>query len=134
VIKLDIHIAHDSRVLRDNIVGEFCGSPIITLDELGIAADEQLDLNRRLKFSTGTSVPAEVLPGEEICSDGIIRRVTTAEAVGYDTYHNQEAIEEDTLRVTIDSARSFSKGGQMVYWRPNSDVSSNAYALIQAGA
>lgn len=130
-MKLDTITTNDSRVQRDNVVGNFCGTPIVTLDSLGIEADELRDLNLRLMLSSGVSVPPEILPGEEICSDGIIRRSTTAEAIGYDNYHNQEAIEADAERVSIATAREALRNGRLVHFRPNRDVNpATEYALI----
>lgn len=131
MVKLDNTTAHESRVQRDNVVGEFCHVPIVTLDELGVEADELRDLNNRLRFSSGISAPAEVLPGEEICPDGIVRRSTAAEVIGYDTYHNQVAIEEGTTRAGLGLARLASLAGKMVHYRPNRDVNPmTEYALI----
>lgn len=129
--KLGIPTAHDERVQRDNVVGSFCGSPIVTLDKFGMEVDEERDLVNRLAVSGGTSAPAEILPGEERCADGIIRRSTTAEAVGYDTYHNQEAIEAGQKRVSMADAVQASKEGSMVYYRPNNFVGEGEYALVE---
>ncbi len=131
MIKLDNLIASDSRVQRDNVLGYFCNVPIVTLDEIGMDADVLADLNMRLQLSSGTSIPPEILPGEEICADHIIRRTTTAEAIGYDTYHNQEAIEADTQREGINVARLASLAGKLVTWRPNRDVNpATEFALV----
>jgi hypothetical protein len=92
---LDILIAHDGRMQRDNSVGSFCGAPIVTLDEFGMEVDEARDLAARLAVSSGISVPAEILPGEERCADGIIRRITTAEAVGYNVFKDGRPVEVD---------------------------------------
>ena len=116
---LDIIIAHDERMQRDNAVGSFCGAPIITLDKFGMEVDEERELVNRLTASSGTSVPAEILPGEECCVDGIIRRITTTEAVGYDSYHNQEQTEAGQKRVSMAEARKAAAAGAVVYWRPN---------------
>jgi hypothetical protein len=109
----------NDRVNQADVVGSFCGQPIVTIDALGAEADDEADLYRRLAASSGTSVEAEILPGEERCSDGIIRRVTTAEAVGYDTYHNQEQIEKGQKREGLNVGRLASVAGRVVYWRPN---------------
>lgn len=71
------------------------------------------------KQSTHNNVPAEILPGEKRCDDGIIRRLTTTEVVGYDTYHNQEAIEAGQQHVGLEAAREAADAGSVVYWRPN---------------
>ena len=84
--KLDLLYAHEDHIQRDGAVGSFCGSPIVALNEFAMEVDEVRNLSNRLAVSSHTSVPAEVLPGEEVCPDGIIRRLTTAEAVGYDAF------------------------------------------------
>lgn len=128
---LDNNIAHDSRVQRDNVVGTFCGAPIITLDEVGMDVDVVRDQNRRLSVSSGQSIPPEVLPGEEVCSDNVIRRTTTAEAMGYETYHNQAATELGTKRGGIEEGRLAADAGKLVMWRPNRDTNpSTEYVLI----
>lgn len=119
---------HEDRVQRSSIVGSFCGQPIITLDELGAEVDDATDLYARLDMSSHTSIPAEILPGEERCADGIIRRMTTAEAVGYDTYHNQESIEKGQKHGSIELGRLAAIAGKMVYWRPNR-ATLEAYAV-----
>src|SRR5208337_1108593 len=90
--KLDILIAHADRMLHADPVGLFCGSPVVGLDELGMEVDEARDLANRLAVSSGVSIPADILPGQERCEDGIVRRTTTAEAQG-DVYYNQEFTE-----------------------------------------
>lgn len=131
MIKLDNNIAHDSRVQRDNVGGYFCGIPVVTLDEVSVGTDIRDELRIRLGANTGKSIPAEVLPGEEICADNIIRRSTTTEVIGYDTYHNQVAIEAGTERGGINVARLASLAGKLITWRPNRDVNpATEFALI----
>jgi hypothetical protein len=117
--KLDILYSHDDRVHRDQVFGSFCGEPIVWLDELGMEVDEERELVNRLAASSHTSIPAEILPGEERCADGIIRRATTTEAMGYDVYHNQEQIEAGQQHVGMAEARKAAQSGAVVYWRPN---------------
>jgi hypothetical protein len=119
MLNAKVETVHEDRMQRDNVVGAFCGQPIITVDELGASADDLADLYTRLATSSHTSIPAEILPGEERCADGIIRRITTAEAQGYDNYHNKEQIEAGLQRGGIDLGRKASLAGELVYWRPN---------------
>jgi hypothetical protein len=106
--KLLINEAHADRVHQDVVLGAYCGIPIVQLDTLGVEVDHAVDVATLcgptrpylvwydltdveygiIKQSTHDSVPPEILPGEERCADGIIRRTTTAEALGYDDYHN----------------------------------------------
>ena len=90
--KLDILFAHQDRVLRDDVAGYFCGQPIVGLDELDMEVDQMRDTINRIASSSGTSIPAEVMPGEMICADNVIRRTTTREVTG-----EQHAIITDPL-------------------------------------
>jgi hypothetical protein len=119
MLNAKVETVHEDRMQRDNKVGMFCGQPIVTIDELGASADDLADLYTRLATSSHTSIPAEILPGEERCADGIIRHITTAEAQGYDNYHNKEQIEAGLQRGGIDLGRKASLAGELVYWRPN---------------
>jgi len=113
--KLDTLIAHSNRVLHEEL-GAFCGSPIVTLDDFGIEVDEERDLVNRLAVSSGTSVPAEILPGEQRCSDGIIRRITTAEAQGYDSFKETQAVELPTGHNSAKVKRQQSTPEEMCAW------------------
>jgi hypothetical protein len=79
--------------------------------------DEARDLATRLTVSSGTSVPAEILPGEERCADGIIRRTTTAEAIGYDVFKDRQAMEYDSeVRVSTAHKLQPSTPEEMCAW------------------
>jgi hypothetical protein len=79
--------------------------------------DEARDLATRLTVSSGTSVPAEILPGEERCADGIIRRITTAEAIGYDVFKDRQAMEYDSeVRVSTAHKLQPSTPEEMCAW------------------
>ncbi len=128
--KLDNLFAHEEHVQRNNPAGSFCGQPIVGLDELGMEVDNARDLANRLATSSHTSIPAEILPGEERCADGIIRRTTTAEAQG-DVYYNREFTETGQKRVSIVEGREAAQGGYMVYFRPDGRVGEGEYALVE---
>lgn len=119
MLNAKVEMVHEDRVQRGNVVGVFCGQNIVTIDEVGAEVDSMADLYMRLATSSHTSIPAEILPGEERCADGIIRRTTTAEAQGYDDYHNKEQIEAGLQRGGLDLGRLASLAGELVYWRPN---------------
>lgn len=131
MLSLKSDAINNSRVNDADVIGSFCGQRIVTIDGLGAEADDEADLYLRLMSSSHTSVPPEILPGEERCADGIIRRVTTAEALGYDVYHNQEQIEAGQKRVSIAEAQQASKDGAMVHYRPNRFVGIGEYALVE---
>ena len=140
--KLDILFAHQNRVLRDDVAGYFCGQPIVGLDELGMEVDQMRDTINRIASSSGTSIPAEVMPGEMICADNVIRRTTTREVTGeqhsiltdrlakwcpkgQDVDDAGEPIESpvELLCVNIDEARQASKEGKIVKWRTAGELS-----------
>ena len=128
--KLDNLFAHEERVQRNNPAGSFCGQPIVGLDELGMEVDNARDLANRLATSSHTSIPAEILPGEERCADGSIRRTTTAEAQG-DAYYNREFTETGQKRVGIAEGREAAQEGYMVYFRPDGRVGEGEYTLVE---
>lgn len=129
MIKIDNLVAREEHLFPTPYT--FCGLPIKGLDQEAANVDLiKLETRRLVKYSSGKSIPAEVLPGEMICADGIIRRGTTAEAVGYDTYHNQEYTEKDAKRVSIGVARLAATDGKLILWRPNCATGKGAYALV----
>lgn len=115
--KLDLLYAHEDHMQRDGAVGSFCGSPIVALNEFTMEVDEVRNLSNRLAVSSGTSVPAEILPGEERCADGIIRRITTAEAIGYDVFKDRQQMEYDSeVRVSTAHKLQPSTPEEMCAW------------------
>lgn len=78
--KLDPLFVSNSCISKDSI-GEFCGSPIHTMDALKAEVDVVVDRSRRIKNSSNESVPAELLPGEKICEDNVIRHVNVSTEV-----------------------------------------------------
>jgi hypothetical protein len=133
--KLDILFAHHSRT--GEAIGTFCGSPVVTLDELGMEVDQVRDTVNRIVSSSGTSIPAEIMPGEMRCADGIIRRTTTREVTGEQhailtdplaKWHPKgqddgEAVPEERLCVSIADARVASEEGKIVTWRTAGELS-----------
>jgi len=107
--KLDRIAYHSDTVKRDAPVGEFCGSPVYLLDEDSAAASsaafDELVVAPALAELEDKAWKSRValllLPGEERCSDGIIRRTTTAEVIGYDTYH-KALLEEKPREVLVE--------------------------------
>jgi hypothetical protein len=120
--RLDNLVAHDSRVNHSDVTGFFCGSPVITMDEEGMDADViaavyvNVALGKAQRAEGLDSIPAEVLPGEEICADNIIRRSTTAEAIGEAFYAQLETNVVNGGRVTLEDAKSLSDEGAMLTW------------------
>jgi hypothetical protein len=130
LLTLRSEAVNNSRLNQNDVLGNFCGQPIITLDTLGAEADDEADLHLRLMLSSHNSVPAEILPGEVLCKDNVIRRSTAVEVIGYDTYHNQEQIEAGTQRGSIELGRLAALAGKLVHFRPNRFVGVGEYALI----
>jgi hypothetical protein len=84
------YVNHSHSKNLGSAIGEFCGTPIYQYDPLDLEVDDLLDVqntvqgNRAMEaaFSVIPVNIAEVMPGETVCADNIIRRVTTAEAEG----------------------------------------------------
>jgi len=93
-------------------VGEFHGTAIRAMNPIDVELREIKDIQFRARLALGTEpVSAEVLPGEVVV-DNVIRRATTAEALGEEFY--AMAIPEGT-RVKPEDAL----GERMVTWRPH---------------
>src|SRR5208282_3558556 len=87
-----------------------------------------LDLEMRRQLNMTEINSAEVLPGEEICNDSIVRRSTTAEAMG-ETAFQAAQLAQPGRKVTIEEARILMSAGANVMWRPNGEN----YALVLDG-
>lgn len=131
-MKSDITFSH-SKNLGSESVGEFCGSPILELfleemeqDQI-VETDRTVKINQRMKpVST-----VEVLPGELICDDNIVRRMTTAEA---NPYFYGYTTQPGTRKVSLAEARQLMDEGAMVTWRPNHIVNAlEEFAIVHEG-
>ncbi len=94
-MKADVNYSHSKNIGEQ--VGEFCGGPIRSYDNFNLELDVALDVQRTVLRNQAmgcSDIPntAEILPGEVLCSDNIIRRETTAEANGYDTFKEQNPV------------------------------------------
>ena len=114
--RLDNLIAHDSRRNRNEPLGFFCGSPVFALDKRGMDVDALVDVKRIVDMQIDAPNTAEVLPGETICADNIIRRTTTAEHRGDAFYAQLEENIVDGKLVSTEEARQASQQGAMVTW------------------
>ena len=125
---LTLGYTHDGN-LADNIVGTFCGSPIITLDSRAVDIDDIVEAARIIEENKGGSTyTAEVMPGELVCTDSIVRRGTSAEALGYDELHAYGQ-PKGTTKVSIPVAREY-QGNALVDWRPDHVVGTEEFALV----
>lgn len=92
-MRTDVTYSH-SKNIGEPIGHDFCGVPIRSYDRFDLELDHALAVQRTVlcNQATGINFPntAEILPGEVLCSDNIVRRVTTAEAIGYDVYKETE--------------------------------------------
>lgn len=129
-MKLDVLFAKEEHLFSINSP-EFCGSPILGIDSLAVkdAANRFIEEAVRLGKNNPSPNTAEVLPGEEICPDNVIRRSTTAEVMG-DAYYNREFEEKDATVVSIEVARLESGDGKMIMWRPDHMTGEGEYALV----
>jgi hypothetical protein len=144
--ELDVLYSHSKNVgigyagaegkLSPERVGEFCGSPIVTLDQRAVGIDAIIEVSMVIEANKSfTSEPVElnILPGEIVCEDGVIRRGTTAEAIG-DEFYNF-VVPKGTRKVSISEARLASAAGESVTWRPNGiSTSGEEFALIHEEA
>ena len=112
---LDILFSHNDAVKET--VGNFYGLPIRRMSV------RELDVNRQtmtleLIEAKLEGLQAEILPGEVVSEeDMVIRRATTAEAIGPAFY--EYTAPADALRTSLAEARVASKVGAMVSWRPD---------------
>lgn len=88
-MRTDVNYSHSKNM--GEAIGSFCDVPIRAYDNFELEVDLALASQWSVLIG-GASVPAEILPGELLCSDNIIRRVTTAEATGYDTFKEKNPV------------------------------------------
>lgn len=128
-VALDLLYSHSKNV-GQKVVGEFCGSPIVTLDERAIDIDLLIETARIIEVNRSLGVESsivEVLPGEVICPDNIVRRSTTSEAVGESFYAYE--VPKGTVKVSIELATLAAIAGEMIYFRPDGKVGDGEFAL-----
>jgi hypothetical protein len=107
------------------------------MDELAMEDAVNRDIESRVRDNQRSPVEnqAEVMAGETICNDNIIRRETTREVTGTNQALLTNAlsmwcprgISEDVptelLCVNIEDARQASKDGKIVTWRTSGELS-----------
>ena len=94
-MRTDVNYSHSKNIGEST--GDFCGVPILSYNNFDLELDVELDAQRtvlRNKALGCSDIPntAEILPGEILCADNIIRRVTAAEAVGYDEFKEKNPV------------------------------------------
>ena len=136
-MRLDTLVARPEHIfLTDK--PSFCGSPIYGMDELAMEDAVNRDIENRVRENQRSPVEnqAEVMAGETICNDNIIRRETAREVTGKNSVLNlcalamwspkgidEEAVPVELLCVNIDGARQASKDGKIVMWRTSGELS-----------
>ena len=108
------------------VVGIFCGSPIRTLNQRAVDLDQTLELEHIVDLDMAPT-PTPLLPGEVVCSDGVIRRETSAEVVGSEFY--AFTTPKGAQKVSIAEATLASLAGESVLWRPDGNVGQKEFAL-----
>jgi hypothetical protein len=94
-MRSDVNYSHSKNIGEQ--VGNFCDVPILTYDNFELEVDVAVDSMRTVEGNKAmgcSDIPntAEVLPGQIICADNIVRRTTTAEAVGYDIFKEKNPV------------------------------------------
>lgn len=119
ILKLDINETH-SKNLSAGSVGSFCGSPIREMYTHEMELDQVVEVARQIEINRKLNPPStvEVLPGELICDDNIVRRSSTAEAVG-EAFYSNYVVPEGARKVTMAEAKELAKEGALIEWRPN---------------
>jgi hypothetical protein len=117
-----------------SVIGQFNGEPVRSYDA---AASDERDIHDaflRAQCSSGFSIPAEVLPGELICEDNIIRRETAAaerEVIGIEEMLTSSG--SKVSRTSLEEAQQMSDDGACIVWRPEgSAAGAEQYALVVA--
>jgi hypothetical protein len=142
-MRLDILVARPEHIFATDLP-KFSGSPIYGMDTLAMEDAVNRDIENRVRENKRSPVEnrAEVMPGEIICPDNIIRRTTTREVTGkHEALMSNslsmwcprgqsvddagEPIESpvELLCVNIDEARQASKEGKIVKWRTAGELS-----------
>lgn len=91
-MRADVNYSHSKNIGAE--VGSFCDVPINSYDNFDLEVDKALASQWTVLIGKGkdTSNTAEILPGEVLCSDNIVRRSTTAEAIGYDAFKEKQPV------------------------------------------
>ena len=138
-MRLDTLIAKPEHIF-DTGLTPFSGSPIYGMDTLAMEDAVNRDIENRVRENQRTPVEnrAEILPGEIICKDNIVRRSTTREVTGkhealnlcaLSMWHPKgqdvegEAVPEERLCVSIADARVASEEGKVIMWRTTGELS-----------
>lgn len=129
-LRLDISYTHDKNLGTEK-VGEFCGSPIHELYTHAQDVDQFVETMRLInlsKQSPESTVPLEILPGEIVCDDNIVRRWSTAEA---NPEFYDYVVPAGCRKVSLAEAKQLLDEGAMVTFRPNRVVNAEEeFAIV----
>lgn len=94
-MRSDVNYSHSKNI--GETVGDFHGVPICSYDPFELELDVESDVSAtvlRNQTMGCSDIPntAEILPGEVLCTDNIVRRTTAAEAIGYDEFKERQPI------------------------------------------
>ena len=109
-MRLDTLVAKPEHLFPTNNT-PFCGSPIYGMDTLAMEDAHSRDIENRVCENRRTPVEnrAEVMPGEIICPDNIIRRTTTREVTG-----KHEALMSNSLSMWCPRGQSVDDAGEPI--------------------
>ena len=99
-MKMDVNYSHSKNIGEP--VGDFCGIPTLSYNELDLELDAAIDaqktiLRNRAMGCNDAPSTAEILPGEMLCTDNLIRRETASEVTGHGKYSAGNAYGSEKL-------------------------------------
>jgi hypothetical protein len=104
--------------------------PVYNWSTTDTQARELVFMQQRIRENKGTGIPAEVLPGELICKDNIIRReIAAADRPITGIEEALTSTGATVRRITIKEAAALAKKGASIVWRPEGTVEGGHYAL-----
>lgn len=95
------------------VVGMFHGVPVRSYNPIAVEDREILDTKIRVRTNSKVESSIEILPGEVICKDNMVRRDTAAAAM-----FTKPSTHLQGRRVSINVARLLSLAGAYILWRP----------------
>ena len=116
-MRSDVNYSHSKNI--GEAIGSFCGVPINSYSNFAMELDVALDvqstvLRNRAMGCSDIPNTAEIMPGELLCADNIIRRVTTAEAAGYDEFKEKNPVK---MLVGANDGREYSTEDSQWYMK-----------------
>jgi hypothetical protein len=116
------------------VIGTFNGEPVRSYDATKSEARQARDARMTVLLNLGAGIPAEVLPGEVIVKNTIVRETAAAdrEVIGIEEMLTSSG--STTHRVSIEEAKKLSAEGACIVWRPEGSAQGvEQYALVVGG-